>query len=179
MNQKINDAIKRLHRAKLVPALISIAFGIALIIARQAAMDVAVKIAAGMLIACGVGCVLMYFFAPVRESMQLGVGAFMLLIGFIAWFNAEAIVHLFPIFAGISLTLNGMSNFASLKNPEGNPGTWLVVLFSALMIAGGVFIIFHPASVENMLMVYIGICYIINGIFDVILLYRVKNFLLS
>ena len=47
----MNEMIKRLHRAKLIPALISIAFGIALILARRSAMTVVVKIAAGMLMA--------------------------------------------------------------------------------------------------------------------------------
>ena len=64
MNETTNELIKRLHRAKLVPAVISIAFGIALIIARQSAMEVIVKIAAAMLIACGVG----------PDMMRLSVG---------------------------------------------------------------------------------------------------------
>ena len=96
MNETTNELIKRLHRAKLVPAVISIAFGIALIIARQSAMEVIVKIAAAMLIACGVGCVLVYLFGPVKDSSQFVVGGFAALIGFLAWFNsgsAEASVH--------------------------------------------------------------------------------------
>ena len=47
MNGTMNEMIKRLYRTKLVPALLSIGFGIALIIARQSAMEVIVKIAAG------------------------------------------------------------------------------------------------------------------------------------
>ena len=175
----MNEAIKRLHRTKLVPALISIAFGIALIIARRSAMGVMVKIAAGMLLACGVGCILMYFFAPVKESMQLATGAVMALLGLIAWIYTDTFVDLFPIITGIGLILNGMSNMATLSMPEQYPGKGLIIVLSVLMIAGGVFIVFHPAAVENMLMVYVGICYILNGTFDLILLYKVKNFLMS
>ena len=179
MNGTMNEMIKRLYRTKLVPALLSIGFGIALIIARQSAMEVIVKIAAGFLIACGIGCVLMYLFSPVRDSMQLLVGGFMALIGFLAWFNSGFVVDLFPIFTGIALVLNGMSNMATLSNPGFSSGRTLTVIFSVLMIAGGLFILFRPAAVEGMLMVYIGICFVINGIFDLILLRRAKEVLMN
>lgn len=179
MNETTNELIKRLHRAKLVPAVISIAFGIALIIARQSAMEVIVKIAAAMLIACGVGCVLVYLFGPVKDSSQFVVGGFAALIGFLAWFNSGFVVDLFPIFTGIALVLNGMSNMATLSNPGFSSGRTLTVIFSVLMIAGGLFILFRPAAVEGMLMVYIGICFVINGIFDLILLRRAKEVLMN
>ena len=59
----MNERIRQLHRAKLLPAITSIAFGIALIIARKGAMDVAIKIGAVMLGLCGLGCILMYISA--------------------------------------------------------------------------------------------------------------------
>ena len=176
----MSEMIKRLYRAKLVPAILSIAFGIALIIARQSAMEVIVKIAAGMLIACGVGCVLVYLFGPVKEPMQFVVGGFAALIGFLAWFNAGFVVSLFPIITGIVLLLNGLSNLATLSMSDVNTGNRaLIIIFSVLMIAGGIFILFHPAAVEGALMVYIGIGYVINGIFDLILLYQAKTVLMN
>ena len=175
----LSELIKRLHRAKLVPALISIAFGIALIIARQAAMEVMVKIAAGMLIAAGVGCVLMFFFAPVKDSFQLAVGALLAIIGLLVWFYARSLVGLFPIMTGIGLILNGLSNLSTLGAPGQNAGTFLVVLFSMLVIAAGLFIVFHPAEMEGTIMVYIGVGYVINGILDLVILHRVKEVLMN
>jgi uncharacterized membrane protein HdeD (DUF308 family) len=175
----MNELIKRLHRAKLVPALISIAFGVALIIARRSAMEVIIKIAAGMLFACGVGSVLMYLFSPAKESMQLTVGGMMAAAGVLGWLCSDMLVNLFPILTGIGLILNGLSNMAPLSTPGENAGTGLILIFSILMIVGGLFIVFHPAAVEDMLMVYIGIGYVVNGIFDLIILYRVKEVLAS
>ena len=175
----MNEAIKRLHRAKLVPAFISIAFGIVLIIARSSAMEVVIRIAAGMLIACGVGCVLMLFFAPVKESMQLTVGGMMALAGVLAWIGSSALVNLFPILLGIGLILNGLSNLAPLSAPGENAGTAVIVIFSLLMIVGGAFIAFNHNAMKDLLMLYIGIGYVINGIFDLIILHRVKDVLMS
>ncbi len=179
MRERWNELIKRLHRAKLVPALASIAFGIALIIARKSAMDVMVKITAGTMIAIGVGSVLMFLFSPVKDSMQLIIGGIIALIGVLVWINSAAVVDLFPILAGIGLILNGLSNMAPLSDPENNAGTGWIVLFSVLMIAAGIFIIMKRTEVEDLLMVYIGVCYTVNGIFDVILLNRVKDYLMS
>lgn len=175
----MNEIITRLHRTKLVPAVISIAFGIALIIARSAAMEVVVKITAGMLIACGVGCVLMFLFAPVKESMQLAIGGLAAAIGFLVWFNSDFVVRLFPILTGIYLVLNGLSNLAPLSMPDENAGRGLIILFSVLMFIAGLFIIFHPAAVEDTLMLIVGISYVVNGILDLILLHRVKDILLN
>ena len=176
----MENAIKSLHRAKLVPALLSIAFGVALIIARKGAMDVAVKIGAVMLMAAGAGGLAMFLFGPVKEKMNLVVGGILAVLGILAWACSETLVDLFPVIAGITLILNGMSNLATLsQTPEKEyAGTWLIVLFSVIMIAGGVFILWHPAQVEDFLLVYVGISYIVNGLFDLIILYRVKRFLL-
>jgi uncharacterized membrane protein HdeD (DUF308 family) len=47
------------------------------------------------------------------------------------------------------------------------------------MIAAGILILIHPAAIEGALMVVIGISYLVNGIFDLILLYRVKAMLMN
>lgn len=175
----MEETIKRLHRSKLVPALISIVFGIALILARRSAMTVAVKITAGLLLAGGVGCVLMYLFGPVREPMMLGVGIMMALVAVLVWFNDDMVVDLFPILTGVGLACNGLSNMASLGVAGYYKGKWLVILFSLIMIVGGMLIAFHPKFVEDALMIYIGAGYAVNGVFDLILLHQVKDALLN
>ena len=172
----MNETIKKLQRTKLVPAVLSIAFGIALIIARKGAADVAVKIGAVMLMLCGVGCLLMFLFGPVKkEGTQLVVGGILALIGLLIWFNSSALVDLIPVFTGIGLVLNGL---APLSQPEENAGNGLIILFSVLMIAGGVMILIRPAAIRDALLIYVGICYILNGVMDLILLHRVREVLL-
>ena len=174
----MNETIVRLLRGKLAPAVCSILFGVALIIARRSAMDVLVRATAVIIAVGGLAGVLQYFFGPVKDRMQLSLSVFALAFGVLCWFIAGTLVDIFPILAGIMLILNGLSNLAPLSSPADSAGTPLVVLFSILMIGGGLFIVFHPAAAENMLMVYIGVCYILNGIFDLILLHRMKEILL-
>ena len=175
----MKEMIKRLHRAKLIPALISIAFGIALILARRSAMTVVVKIAAGMLMACGIGSLLLYLFAPIKEPMALAVGGLMALVGVLAWFYDDVVVDLFPILTGVGLACNGLSNLTTLSMQGEYGGKWLVILFSIIMLVGGILIAIHPKFIEDALLIYVGIGYIVNGIFDLILLHRVKEVLLN
>ena len=80
----MNERIKQLHRAKLVPAITSLLFGIALIIARRGAMDVAIKIGAVMLGLAGVACIMMFLTGKVRETPQMVIGCLLLLGGVLA-----------------------------------------------------------------------------------------------
>ena len=176
----MNEAIIKLHRAKLVPAVSSFIFGIALIIARKSAMDVAIKIAAAMLMIGSVGCLLMYFFGPVNhESPQLGIGIAMACVGVLVWFISETLVDLFPGIAGITLLLNGMSNLFILRSPEEQTQNWVVILISAVMVVGGFLILLQPAAIADALMIYIGVSYVLNGILDLLLMHLAKDALLK
>lgn len=175
----MNERIRQLHRAKLLPAITSIAFGIALIIARKGAMDVAIKIGAVMLGLCGLGCILMYITGKVRELPQMCIGCLLLLAGVLCWIYSGVLVDIFPIITGIGLILNGLSNLATVRESGGNGGAGLIVLFSILMIAGGVLIIIYANRMVGPLMIYMGIGYILNGLMDLTLMYRVKDVLMN
>ncbi len=175
----MNERIRQLHRAKLLPAITSIAFGIALIIARKGAMDVAIKIGAVMLGLCGLGCILMYITGKVRELPQMCIGCLLLLAGVLCWIYSGVLVDIFPIITGIGLILNGLSNLAATREYSGNGGTGLIVLFSILMIAGGVLIIIYANKLVGPLMIYMGIGYILNGLMDLTLMYRMKDVLMN
>lgn len=173
----MNERIRQLHRAKLLPAITSIAFGIALIIARKGAMDVAIKIGAVMLGLCGLGCILMYITGKVRELPQMCIGCLLLLAGVLCWIYSGVLVDIFPIITGIGLILNGLSNLAAVKAE--NAGAGLVLLFSMLMVAGGVMIIVYSRAMEDPLLIWLGVGYILNGLMDLILMYRVKDVLMG
>ncbi len=173
----MNERIKQLHRAKLVPAITSLLFGIALIIARRGAMDVAIKIGAVMLGLAGVACIMMFLTGKVRETPQMVIGCLLLLGGVLAWIYSGVLVDIFPILTGIGLILNGLSNLAAVKAE--NAGAGLVLLFSILMVAGGVMIIVYSRAMEDPLLIWLGVGYILNGLMDLILMYRVKDVLMG
>ena len=180
MNETMNEAIKVLLRKKIVPAVLSIAMGIALILARRAAVDVIVKIFGGLMIAGGIGFVALSFTGPNKNkydrSVALSMAAIIIIIGILFILFAEAIVDFFPIMMGIVLILNGLSNLsAAFTNSENRI---LIGLMSAVVIAFGVLILMRPGVMADALTIYIGVFFILNGIFDLFMLRRIKNTLM-
>ena len=176
----MNEAIKVLLRKKIVPAALSIAMGIALILARRSALDVIVKIFGGLMIAGGLGFVALSFTGPNRNSYDRSVAfsmaAIIAIIGLLFILFAEAIVDFFPIMMGIILILNGLSNLsAAFTNSENRI---LIGLMSIVVIAFGVLILMRPGIMANALTIYIGVFFILNGIFDLFMLYKIKNTLM-
>ncbi len=173
----MNETVKRFMRNKMVPALLSIATGVALIIARGKALEVLVKIIGGLVLAGGVGFLYMYLFGPARDLMQLGMTLCCAVAGILCLTNTRLVVDFFPILMGIILILNGLSNLA---------GAWanrdesiLFGIMSVVVIVLGILVIMHPGVMADAIVLYAGIAYTINGLFDLIMLYRIRKTLTS
>lgn len=165
MEYRINQLLK----GKMIPAVLSIALGIVIIIARRAALDLLVKIVGGMVIAAAVGFVVMYLTKKDTEElslpMVLGTAAATALIGILLITFAANIVDIFPIIIGIALVLNGLSHMAvAYVNPESR---LLVGIMGTLAIILGLLIVFRPGFLVNMIMVVIGASLIVNGLMDI------------
>jgi len=170
--------VVRLMRNKIVPAILSIAMGIALIIARRSAMDVIVKIFGIMIAVGGVGFIVLYLFGPTgRDATALIAGIAAVAIGLLMFFYAEVVDDFFVVLMGIALILNGLSNIAKAGLDEEN--RFLTGLFGVLVVVLGVLVVMRPGAMQDSLMIYAGIFFVINGVADLVLLYKMKNVLLN
>lgn len=172
MNE-MNDKVKELLRTKMIPALLSVVLGIALIIARKAALDVLVQIIGWILIVGAVGFVAAYFFGPYKDKTGLIAAVLAGLAGVLFITQADAIDDFLLILVGVVLILNGLGNVASAFVEGQN--RLLVGIIGALIVVLGVLIITHPGSMMNAITIYMGISLILNGILDLFLLYRMKE----
>ena len=169
----MNEAVKQLLRNKLVPAIASVLMGVAVLIARRAALDVMVIIFGGFVIAGALGFIGMYFFGPYRDLSALFGGLLGILVGILIIIYADAVVDFFPTMMGIFLILNGLSNVAgAAANGEDRI---LIGLMAVLVIAFGVLILMQPGVIAEAITIYIGISLILNGVFDLVMLYRIKD----
>jgi len=163
---------------KLIPALLSIALGVVLIIARRSALDVMVKITGGLIAAGGVAFILAWLFR--RDKMEgtaapmlVGPALVMILIGLAMIFFSNTVVDIFPIIMGIILILNGLSHLAA-AGLYGEDRI-LIGLLGIITIVLGVLIVAQPDFVANALMVWIGAFFIVNGVFDLFVVKRVSG----
>ena len=169
--------VKQLLRSKVVPAVLSIVLGIVIIIARRAAVDLLVKIIGGLVIASGIGFIMLYLTRQNREAgnfpMVLACGCTAVLIGILLISFAENIVNIFPMLMGIYLILNGLSHFsAAYVSPRDRI---LICVMGVLVIALGILIVLRPGAIVNMTMVFIGASFVINGVMDLLMIRRVRE----
>ena len=167
--------IKDLMKGKLVPALISIALGIIIIIARRAALDVLVKIVGGLMITCGIAFIAIYMTRqdPDKGNLQMVIGMAVIaaLAGLILIFFAETIVDFFPTLMGIFLILNGLSNLVGAGADEDN--RVMAGIMGVISILFGILLVAKPGFIVNAIMIYIGAFFIVNGLMDLFLVKRV------
>lgn len=174
----MNEMVVRLMRGKIVPAVLSIVMGAALILARRAALEVIVKIFGIMIVAGGLGFIALYLFGPAgRDATALIAGIAAAAIGLLMFFYADVVDDFFLTLLGIVLILNGVSNIAGAGvNKEDRV---LSAVFGVLVVVLGVLVLLHPGVMEDGLLIYAGIFFVVNGVADLFLLHRMKDVLLG
>jgi len=178
---QIEIMVRQLLKGKIVPAVGSILLGIALVFARRSGFDLLVRIAGWLFIAGGVGYMLNYLFRKDREGytigMALSAALMAVVIGALLVYYAEDVVNFFPILMGLALVLNGLSNLTAARFYLGS--RVIISLMSLLLIVCGVLVMTHPGNMVNALAVYMGIFLVINGIFDLFMLWKIREELLK
>ena len=172
--------VRQFLKSKLVPALLSIVLGIVIIIARRAALDLLVRVIGGVVIAAGIGFIVLYLTRQDKEAgdlpMVLCLAGVTAVIGILLIALAEHVVNIFPTMIGLYLILNGLSHLsAAYANRENRI---IVAILGVLVIAMGLMIVLQPGFLVNMLMVFIGASMIVNGVMDLVVLKRIRGALM-
>lgn len=173
----MENKVKQLQQNKLVPAVLSIILGILIIIFRRSAVDMLVKIMGGVIAAGGVCFFIVYLFRkdrfPGSLPMVLAFSLITVLIGVLLIVFAPDIVDIFPVIMGIILILNGLGHLAEALAAEEN--RLLIGLLGVIIIALGVLIVLRPGFLVNMIMIFIGVSFVVNGLADLFLMKKVSG----
>jgi len=171
MEYKIREQLKN----KTVVAVLSIALGIIIIIARRAALDLIVKIIGGLVLTGGVAFAAINLIRPETSNnlkMDLITSGIAALAGIILITCASGIVDFFPIMMGIFLILNGLSHLAVAgTDPENRIIAGIMGIVTIIL---GVLIVMRPGVIADMVMIFIGASFLVNGVFDLLMVKRVS-----
>lgn len=101
-------------------------------------------------------------------SLLLGIGS--ILLSIVTLFVAKFIILLIPPVLGIILVINGINQFRDSREDRTyvNVTPWLEYLYSFLMIALGVTLIFNPVNIVNLFFWLFGFGLIALSIFELI-----------
>lgn len=169
----MENRFRELAKSKTIPALLSIALGIIMIIARRAALDLLVRIIGGIVLTGGLAFLAVSLVRPdIVENAKnnMIMAALMILAGLILILGAESIVDFFPTLMGILLILNGLSHLAAAGADRENRMFDLLIGIVTMIL--GVLIVMQPGAIANMVMVFIGASFVANGLFDLFMVRR-------
>ena len=152
---------------KKITAILSIVAGVIFIFMRRFALTTLVSVVGIiMLIGCAVFAV-QYFMSKVRDNAQLPGLIAGVIVGLIFATAPGFIVDLFPLIFGILLILSGVTNLMqALSLPGSSEGRTMLIVFAALTFLLGGFIVFHPGFIADVVVVFMGITMVANGITD-------------
>ena len=168
MEYKVRELLKN----KATAAVLSVALGIVIIIARRAALDLLVRIIGGLIITGGVALIAINLIRPANVSGNmttiLVMGGLAILAGIILISCAEGVVDFFPTLMGIFLIFNGLSHLAFAGTDPDN--RIAATIMGAIIIILGILIVMHPGFIANAIMIFIGSAFIVNGLFDLFMM---------
>ena len=171
------EFLKDLARNKLVVAIASIVFGLVLVVQQTAALDWLVSVLGKLLLVCAAVYAIMYAVGSEKRRSNLILAVVLGLVGLLFAVNPRAIVNIFPTLMGIILVVNGLANFFhayAIVRPAGYSWTTPMVLSVAVAVLGLVMIL-APGLIIDVLMLFMGIALIVNGIGDLAVLYANKE----
>lgn len=168
----MQDFMKKFLSNQIVLAVLSIIFGLVLIIGRSSAVAFLVQVLGWMLIIAGVVNVILYIARKYdRNPSQIATAVLLFIFGifFVAWPNA--VVSIFPIIMGLVLIFSSVTNIAGIAGAPLHGGAWGFSLVMAILsLILGIVVLIHPIATANVLYLFIGITYLINGISDLMVI---------
>lgn len=169
--EKFRDKFKRFLRNKIVIAIASIVFGILLVMWQRQAVDFIIWVLGLILVVCAVIFALMFVFKKEKIPGLIVAAILMAIFGAFFLIKPDAIVVVFPFIMGIILVLSGLLDVGNaLSLPKGAKGKTGVVIVSLLIVALGVLCMFHPGFMADVMILCIGLFFLFNGVFDLIVL---------
>jgi len=170
------EFFRDLAQNKLVVAIASIVFGFVLVIMQTAALDWVISTLGKLLLICAAVYAIMYAVGSEKRRSNLVLAVVLGLVGLFLAVNPRAIVNIFPTLVGIVLVVNGVANFLHSRAfvPAGSSWTTPMVL-SVAVAALGLVMILAPGLIIDVLMLFMGIALIVNGVGDLAVLYANKE----
>ena len=108
---------------------------------------------------------------------DLAFGGLLIALGIIVLVNPEHLLSFFCIVMGIAVLCDGLFKIqiAIDSKPFGIRTWWVILAFAIITVAAGILLIIRPAEAARVLMVFLGISMLADGILNLIVaLFTVK-----
>lgn len=162
----------------IVLSLIFILFGALLIANPNAVLSMISIILGGIFVVTGIFRLINYFSSNKTDKYILGIAGVAILIGIIIMFCSGIILSIFRVILGIWIIYSGVINLqTAIVWKDYKSRAWLISLvFSVLVIIGGVYILVNTGAIMQTIGTIIIIYGIINIIESIIFIKNIDNY---
>ena len=173
--------LKKLGINYVADAVICMVIGLVLLLWPGVTMAILCKALAVMLAVAGVVMIISFFVnkdAGVGYTATFAIGLIITVIGVWIFTRPEAFISLIPIIAGVIIVVNGITNLAQAISlaQVSYQKWWLALVFAAITILLGAYLVFKPVNAVELAVRIIGVILIYDGISNIWVASRVHKF---
>ena len=162
----LEKILKRASWSDIIVSIIFIVFGVMLVTNPGTIISMLSVILGGIFVAIGAFKVIEYFSKGKEDSYLLGIGVAAILLGIVLMFCTGTILSIFRIVIGVWIIYTGIMNLnTAIQWKDLQSRLWLLtVIFSILVVIGGIYILANSGAILET----IGVLIIIYGVMDII-----------
>ena len=161
-----------------IRGILTLAVGILFLALPGLTLKSVVMTVGGMILLSGI---FSFFFSKPKNSKGLNIGTsfqgfFNILWGLLFLLSPMTIVKVFGFFFGVIFILLGAMQFlGAIGTLSKSFWSWIFMVFSALLIAGGVYLLAQPIESAEKILTFLGAILLVYGILELIMAWRLKN----
>lgn len=170
------EFIKGMRKSVFFYSIISILFGIILLVFPRITSQVICYCIAFMVLFGGIIDLVRYFSDDffTRNSYDVITGIVKCLIAILMLIKVDWMIAMIPFVVGIFILIESVLDIGrSIQLKEWNDRYWIVnLMLSLLLLVAGVILLFNPFQAAMVSMMFIGGCFVYEGVLTIIILHR-------
>lgn len=174
VNELEKDVAKKLRKvtaSKIFASVLSIVFGLVLLIWSDAAITIICQVFGAFLVIAGIVMVVSFLIDRdgIASVMSVIGGAVAIVLGAYIFAKPAGLAKFFAIILGIIILINGVIDIkeAVTMAQRHYPKWYLSLIIGIVISILGLLAVFRPMGLANVIVSFIGVVLILNGIFDI------------
>jgi len=161
-----------------IRGILTLAVGILFLSLPGLTLKSVVMTVGGMILVSGIFSL---FFSNRNKNKGMNIGSsfqgfFNILLGILFLISPITIVKAFGFFFGVIFILLGaMQLLGALGTLSKSLWSWIFLIFSVLLISGGVYLLAQPIESAEKILTFLGAILLVYGVLELIMAWRLKN----
>lgn len=178
VEQKVKTTLRVAKTNKLIEAACLIALGLVLFIWSGTALNIICQAIAGIITVLGIVIVAVFLMGRSRmygSAVALFGGVVAIVMGMYLFFNPQILIALVPTIIGLIVVVTGLVDLSESMRivRQRSGGVTAALIIAVVEIILGVVFIIHPVFIEKILMKFMALTLIADGIADIWIMFQI------